>query len=135
MLIADRDGAVAIDGYDHLVHAPRAYTGMTTREFHQQGIVVRIGIDLSKIMITVPDDAKVTDSLQIDLQPIVDKLLADYGNANTDRIAPERMAVVAVSQTMKAKIFLSSLRVERRGGETKLVAYDGEIVYKRMPGK
>lgn len=135
MLIADRDGALAIDGYDRLLHTPRAYTGMTKREFREQGIMFRIGEDLSKIMVTVTDDSKVTDSLQINFQPLVDKLLADYGNANTDKIPPERMAVVAASQTTKVKLFLTSLRIERREGAAKVVAYDGEIAYKRIRGE
>jgi hypothetical protein len=135
MLIADRDGAVAIEGYDRLLHAPRAYTGMATREYRDQGTVFRIGKDLSKIMVTVSDGAKVADSLQIDLQPLVDKLLTDYGNANTDKIPAERMAIVAASSTMKVKFFLLSLRVERREGVAKVEWYDGEIAYKRVPGK
>jgi hypothetical protein len=133
LLIADRDGAVVIDGYDHLLHTSRVYEGMPTKEFHEQGIVFRIGKDLSKI--TVSDYAKVVDSLQIDLLPLVNKLMSDYGNASTDKIPPEKMTIVAASQTTKVKLFLSSLRIERHGGETKLVAYDGEIAYKSIREK
>jgi len=135
LLIADRDGALGIEGYDRLLHTSRVFAEMTKRELREQGIVFRIGDDLSKVTISVTDDAKFADSLQIDLQPLVEKLLADYGNANTDKIPPERMAIVAASQRTKVKLFLSSLRIERKEGTAKVVAYDGEIAYKTVREK
>jgi len=133
MLMADREGALAIDGYDRLLRAQHVFAGMTKREIPEQGLACRVGEDLSKIMITVSSDAKILDSLQIDLQPLVNKLLADYGNATTERIPTEKMAVVVASQTTKVKVFLSTIRIQRRGGETKVVAYDVDIAYKRTP--
>jgi hypothetical protein len=130
LLIADRDRALSIDGYDRLLRVQRVFAGMPKREFSGQELEYRVGEDLSTMTLTVSYDAKVVDSLQIDLQPLVNKLLLDYGNATTERIPNERMAIVAASQTTKVKLFLSSIRVQRRGGETKVVAFDGDIAYK-----
>ena len=135
MLMADRDGALAIEGYDHLLRAQHVFAGMTKREVPEQGVAYRVGEDLSKIMITVSSDAKILDSLQIDLQPLVNKLLADYGNATTERIPTEKMVVVAASQSTRVKIFLSNIRIQRRGGEAKVVAFDGDIAYKKTGEK
>jgi hypothetical protein len=135
MLMADRDGVLAIDGYDRLLRAPHIYAGMAKREFPDQGIAYRVGEDLSKMMITFSYEAKIIDSLQIDLQPLVNKLLADYGNAATERIPTEKMAIVAATQTTKVKLFLSNIRIQRHGAEAKVVAYDGDIAYKIIPGK
>lgn len=132
-LMADRDGVLAIDGYDRLLRAPHIYAGMAKKEFPEQGIAYRIDKDLSKMTITVSNEAKIIDSLQIDLQPLVNKLLADYGNATTDRIPTEKMAIVATSQTTKVKLFLTNIRIQRHGTEAKVVAFDGDIAYKRMP--
>ena len=135
MLMADRDGVLAIDGYDRLLRAPHIYAGMAKREFPEQGIAYRVGEDISKMVITVSSEAKIIDSLQIDLQPLLNKLLADYGNATTERIPTEKMAIVAAGQTTKVKLFVSTIRVQRHGAEAKVVAYDGDIAYKIIPGK
>ena len=129
MLMADREGSLAIDGYDRLLRAQHVFAGVAKREFPDQGIAYRVREDLSKMMITVSRDAKVVDSLQIDLQPLVSKLLSDYGNATTERIPTEKMSVVTASQTTKIKIFLSNIRIQRHAGEAKVVAYDGDIAW------
>jgi hypothetical protein len=129
MLMADREGALAIDGYDRLLRAQHVFSVVTKREFPEQGIAYRIGEDLSKMMITVSRDAKIIDSLQIDLQPLVNKLLADYGNASTERIPTEKMSVIAASQTTKVKVFFSNIRIQRHGAEAKVVSYEGDIAW------
>ncbi|MCX6142433.1 MAG: DUF4153 domain-containing protein [Ignavibacteriales bacterium] len=126
---ADRDGSLAIDGYDHMLRAQHVFSGVPKKEPSEQGISYRIGQDLSKMTVTISRDAKIVDSLSIDLQPLVNKLLADYGKATTDRIPTEKMAIVAVGQTTKVKMFLSSVRVQRHGGESTVVSYDGDIAW------
>jgi hypothetical protein len=129
VLTAARDGSLAIDGYDHLLRAQHVFSGMPKKEPSDQGLSYRIGQDLSKMTVTVSRDAKIVDSLDIDLQPLVNKLLADYGNASTDRIPPEKMAIGAATQMTRVKVFLSSIRVQRHGGEAKVVSYEGDIAW------
>jgi hypothetical protein len=105
------------------------------REFPEQGIACQVGQDLSKMMIIAVRDSRAVDSLQVDLQPLVNKLIADYGSATTDRIPTEKMSVVASSQTTRIKVFLSNVHVQRRGGEAKVIAYDAEIAYKMSSEK
>ena len=126
---ADRDGAIAIDGYDRLLRAQHVFSGMPKREPSEEGISYLIGKDLSKMTVTVSRDAKIIDSLNVDLQPLVNRLLADYGNASTDRIPTEKMAVIAATQMTKVKVFLSSIRIQRHGGEAKVVSYEGDIAW------
>lgn len=129
VLMADRNGALVVDGYDRLLRAQHVFSGMTKKEPPEQGIAYRIGQDLSTMMITVARDSKIIDSLQIDLQPLVNKLLADYGNATTDRIPTEKMTVVAASQTTRIKLFLSNIRIQRHGGKAKVESYEGDIAW------
>jgi hypothetical protein len=130
MLMADRDGALTIDGYDRLVRSQHIYSGVTKREFPEQGIGYRVGKELNKMTIAISRDSKVVDSLQIDVQPLVDKLVADYGKVTTDRIPTEKMAIVATSQTAKFKIFFSNIRIQWKAGEAKVISYEEEIAYK-----
>jgi len=135
MLMADRDGALAIDGYDRLLRTQHVPLVGKKREFPEQGIACQVGQDLSKMMIIAVRDSRAVDSLQVDLQPLVNKLIADYGSATTDRIPTEKMSVVASSQTTRIKVFLSNVHVQRRGGEAKVIAYDAEIAYKMSSEK
>jgi hypothetical protein len=135
MLMADREEALSIEGYDRLLRTQHVFAGAAKRVFPEHGLAYRIEEDLSKMIITVSRDGKSIDSLKVDLQPLVNKLLADYGNATTDRIPTDKMAVVVTSQTTKVKVFLSSIRIQRRGGEAKVVSYDGDIAYRIMGEK
>ena len=129
MLTADRDGALVLDGYERLLRAQRVFSGMAKKVIPEQGIGYRIGQDLSKMMITISRDAKIIDSLQIDLQPLVNQLVADYGKATTDRIPTERMTIVSASQTTRVKLFLSNIRLQRHVGETKVESYEADIAW------
>jgi len=128
-LMADRDGALAIDGYDRLLRGQSVFSGGTKKDFPDQEISYQIGQDLSKITIFVTRDSKTVDSLKIDLQPLVSKLVADYGNATTHKIPTEKMAVAAAGQLTKIKLFLSNIRIQRHAGESKVMSYDGDIAW------
>ena len=135
MLTADREGAIVIDGYDRLLRAQRFSSEVMKKEFPELGIAYRIGKDHSTIDITFSRGSTIIDSLQIDLQPLVNKLLADYGTVTTRKIPTERMAVVASGRTTKVKFFLSNVRLQGRKGEVKIMSYDGDIAFTVPPKK
>jgi hypothetical protein len=130
ILTADRNGSLAIDGYDHLLRSFHAFSGVPKKEPPIEGISCRISEDLSKIYVSFFRESTIVDSLSVDLQPLVNNLLSDYGNANTGSIPTEKMSVVAASNMMKVKLFLSTMRIQRRAGEAKVVSYDADIAYK-----
>jgi hypothetical protein len=129
ILTADRDGSSVIEGYDRLLRSQRVFSGVPRNEPPEQGIAYRIGQDLSKVIITLSRESRVVDSLSVDLQPLVNKLLADYGQATTNRIPVEKMAVEATGQMTKVKVFVSSMRVQRHDGGAKIVSYEMDIAW------
>jgi hypothetical protein len=132
---ADRDGSLAIDGYDRLLRGLHVYSGVPKKEPSEGGISYRIGKELSRMTIDVSRLGKVVDSLDVDLQPLVNRLLADYGNAITDRIPPEKMVVTVATRMTKVKVCLSAIRLQRHGVEAKVLSYEGDIVWveNKMP--
>jgi hypothetical protein len=130
ILSADRDGALLLEGYDCLLRTQRAYSGVTRKEFPDQGISYRIGNDLDKLTMFFSRNANEVDSLQIDLQPLIKKVSADYGNASTDKIPVEKMTIVASSQKTKVKLWFPMIRVQRSRGESKVVSYEFDLAYK-----
>ncbi len=129
-LRADRDGALAIDGYERLLRGQHFDVESMDRKFSSQGIAIRLGRDLSTMTVTISPDMQAADSLQIDLKPLADKLRAEFGNGSTDRIPPEKMAIVAANQTVIVKVFLSILRMQRHEGRWKVTSFDADIAYR-----
>jgi len=121
-LRADRDVPLEIDGYGRLLRARNISMGDTSRTITGQGITYRIGKDLRTMTVAVSHDTNAADSLRIDLRPLVDKLIAEYGNSSTDRIPPEKMSIVAASDAAAVKIFIPFLRIKRHA----LFAYNDE---------
>jgi hypothetical protein len=129
ILTADREGAMVIDGYERLLSKRHVFSGMTKREFSGEGIAVLTGTDLSTMTVTISRDMKTGDALRIDLKPLTDKLIAEYGEASTDRIPPEKMAIVVANQTTMVKVFFSTMEIQRHGGTSEVMSYDADIAY------
>jgi hypothetical protein len=129
-MTTNRDKALDIDGYEGLLRGQRVLSAVTNREFPDHGIAYRTGPDLGTMTVTVWRDATPADSMRIDLKPLVDKLLEEYGKASTDKISPEKMAIVAASPTSKIKFFLSTVRIQRHEGTSEIISFEAEIAYK-----
>jgi hypothetical protein len=129
-MTADRDRTLDIAGYELLFRGQRVHSGVVNREFSDHGIAYRVGRDLSTMTVMIWDDTKPADSLQIDLKPLVDKLIAEYGRASTDKIPPEKMAIAVTDRTIMIKIFLSTLRMQLHEGKPDVVSFEAEIAYK-----
>jgi hypothetical protein len=131
-MTTNRDKALDIDGYEGLLRGQRVLSAVTNREFPDHGIAYRTGPDLGTMTVTVWHDTTPADSMRIDLKPLVDKLLEEYGKASTDKIPPEKMAIVAASPTSKIKFFLSTVRIQRHEGTSEIISFEAEIAYKHM---
>ena len=130
-LTIDREQPLEIDGYERLLRRQRIHTGITNREFSDYGIAYRVGQDLSTVTVSVRLNTNSSDSLQIDLKPLVEKLLAEYGKVSTNKIPPEKMAIVSVDQTTMIKVFLSNISVQQHVGKLEIVSYEVDIAYKQ----
>jgi hypothetical protein len=55
--------------------------------------------------------------------------------ASTDRIPPEEMTVTAQAKNLKVKVNLWQIRLQRQGGETRPIAYEGDILFAAEKGR
>jgi hypothetical protein len=129
-LTADRDGELDIAGYERMLRARRINAGETASGFSGQGIAYHIGKDLSSMTVTVLHDKQPVDSLLIDVKPLVEKLIAAYGTASTEKIAPETMTIVAASRTAMVKAFFTTIRVRRHEGTLEILSFEVGIACK-----
>ena len=127
---ADNDKALDIGGYDRLLPKQFIHSDVTNREFADNGISYRIGQNLSAMTIAVWHDAKPADSLQIDLKPLVEKLIAEYGKVSSDNIPPEKMAIVAVKDKSMVKVLLSGITIRLHAERSEVISFEADIAYK-----
>jgi hypothetical protein len=120
---------IEVQGYDHMIRAWHMSADQKHEEYIGTGISYRLSTALDTITFVHKVEGKPADSLQIDLRPLVDKLVQDYNNVNVNNIPPETMSVSQVCPNLKVKIYLRYLNLHREAKEVKLVSYGGDILY------
>ncbi|MGE5316025.1 MAG: DUF4153 domain-containing protein [Acidobacteriota bacterium] len=129
-LKADAAQAMEIGEYDRLLNRQSFFKGGANREYAYRDMTLRVDQDLQGVTLTTAaSGARGADSVRIDLQPLVKKLAAAYANAATDHIAPEEMSITAANRTMKMKVFIFSMTIQRREGTTEVTSLEPEIAY------
>ena len=128
-LRADLERAISVDGYDHLLFAPRLTVGMTDRSDLSDRVVYGIDTALDVMTLRVVDNGATTDSVQVRLRPLVDSLLRDYGSVAGGGIPPEKMSASSVGGAMKLKVVLRRIEFRKDKGQIKPVVYDAVILY------
>jgi hypothetical protein len=126
-LSADRSGALSIDGYQHLLRTRSVFSGSAGKVYPADGISYKIGGGLDTVTFYVTRNEGATDSLQISLRPLIDKLVNSHANIN--EIPPDEMSVSDTSSGFKVKIGLQRIQLRRIDGEMKPVSYEAEILY------
>jgi hypothetical protein len=100
------------------------------KDFTDLAFSYRVNPDLDTITFAVTTEEKSIDSLQIDLHPLINQLMTDYGNFNINNIAPEKMMLSKESQTLKIKIYFRHMKLYKEESEIKPVQYSTDILYK-----
>ena len=126
-LRADPSGALDIDGYQHLLRGRSVSSGSAGKVYPADGISYRIGEGLDTVTFYFAQDEGTTDSLQLSLRPVIDKLVSGHGNLS--EIPPDEMSVSGTSYRLKVKIGLRRIQLRRIDGELKPVSYEAEILY------
>jgi hypothetical protein len=126
-LTANRSGTLSIDGYQSLLRTRSIFSGSAGKMYPADGISYRIGAELDIVTFYLNTDQGATDSLQLSLRPLIDKLVQKQGNPN--EIPPDEMSVSGASFRLKVKIGLQRIQLQRKDGEMKPVSYEAEILY------
>jgi hypothetical protein len=128
-LSSDQQSVIDVHDYDLMLRAQNVETGSLEKSFSGTDIVYCLSANLDTITFRRRSADQVIDSLQIDLRPLVDKMLQDYGNTNVSKISAEKMSVSKITAGMKVKVYLRYINLRRAEG-VKIVDYMMDILYK-----
>ncbi|MCX6133034.1 MAG: DUF4153 domain-containing protein [Ignavibacteriales bacterium] len=128
VFFTDKERPMEIGGYDQMWRGQRFIAG-ETKSVSNGTIRYRLDAGMNSVTIFAPGDGTPSDSLVVDLGPAIDGLVKSYGFGNNNRVAPEKMSAGAANEHFKVKVNLTFLRIERKAGVLKPMAYDGDILY------
>jgi hypothetical protein len=133
ILSADRERSRDISGYDRMLRAQHLVKD-SFQSLLEGDVRYRMDPGMYVMLLEVKRGGE-TDSVRVDFRQIVERLLKDYGMASTDRIPPEEMTVTAQAKNLKVKVNLWQIRLQRQGGETRPIAYEGDILFAAEKGR
>jgi hypothetical protein len=126
-LRADQSGSLSVDGYQHLLRTRSVFSGSAGKVYPADEISYKIGEGLDTLTFYFTQVEGLTDSLQLSLRPLIDKLVSGHGNPN--EIPPEEMSMSGTSDRLKVKICLRRIELRRIDGEMKPDSYEADILY------
>jgi len=125
---------VPVAGYDHLVQATyrKYYPDKASSDVDTLQEVVTTQ---DSIILNIISDAVVTDTLVMDLRPLIDSLTTAYGASRKREIPAEKAIAEFESDGVRAKIVLLSMYAQRTDETIELRNYDALILYSVVKGE
>jgi hypothetical protein len=124
----DLRSPVMTSGYDHLVRASLGRSDADTTASNDDTLC-QVLTTPDSIVLRIVRDTVATDSLVMDLRPLIDNVTAAYGSLRGQEIPAEEATAEYVFAGMRAKIIILSMTVQRTEDTTKLTHYDALILY------
>ncbi|MCX6833037.1 MAG: DUF4153 domain-containing protein [candidate division Zixibacteria bacterium] len=124
-----RQRTLPVAGYQRLV--PEQYINPNSREqkFAADGIAYRVDSSLWVMTFVAMTDSITTESLQVDLHPVIDALTAEYGPGGGVDIPPLKLSAVAAGDRLKVGVYLRRIQLERRDDILNPTYYVADILY------
>jgi hypothetical protein len=127
---SNQAGIIDVQGYDRMIREQYLDIDQDNKVITDQEFRYRVNSKLDTITFIVTPKETVPDSLQIDLLPRFNQLLADYGNINVTNIPPEKMMVKTENQNLRVKIYFRFINLHREENLVKPMEYSADILYK-----
>jgi hypothetical protein len=129
-LRSNQAGLIDIHGYDRMIRGQYVNTDQDQKVFTDQELRYRVNSTLDTITFSIAYEGTIPDSLPVDLDPLFNKLQADYGAINVTEIPPEKMMVMAENQNLRIKIYFRFITLHRDENLVKPMAYNADFLYK-----
>jgi hypothetical protein len=126
---ADPAHALEVAGYQHLWRGSVFTNDRKRKEVSGGGFAYATSPELDTLTLYAMRDAQPTDSLRIDVRPLVERLLAEYQHTNAMNIPPEKMSLAASSEGMRVKIYFPQILAHRQDSLLKFTTYECVILY------
>ena len=131
-LRSDQKPAIDIDGYDRMIRQQYISDERNKVAFTNLGFSYRVNPNLDTIIFAITTKEKLADSLQVDLHPLIDQLLADYGNFNVNNIPPEKLMLSKENRNLKIRVYFRYIHLLKEENKTKPIEYSVDILYKKI---
>ncbi len=127
---SDQGVVINIQGYDRMIR--RQYISIERNKKVSTDLIFsyRVNANIDTITFMVAPEEKLLDSLQIDIHPLINQLLANYGNFNVNNIPPEKMMLDKENQNLKIKIYFHNIKLHKEENKIKPIEYSVDILYK-----
>jgi hypothetical protein len=133
VLSIDLEKSLSVEGYNRMIRAQYIITGRSESKFPDDHVRYQIGTSFDTLALFFERDGKDVDSICAPLRPVVDRVLAEYGNINPVNVDPEKMTAVASTATMKMKIYLRRVQLKRSEGGIVPESYSLDLLYSILP--
>jgi len=127
---SDQGAAINIQGYDRMIRRQYISIEQNKKVFTDLMLSYHVNTNLDTITFVVFPEEKLLDSLEIDLHPLINQLLADYSNFNVNNIPPEKMMLGKENQNLKIKIYFHHIKLHKAKSKIRPMEYGADILYK-----
>lgn len=128
-LRSDQAGVIDVDGYERMIRQQYVSHDRRKKDFTDLAFSYRVNSNLDTIIFVITTHEKLADSLQINLHPLIDRLLADYGDFNVNNIPPEKMMLSKENQNLKVRVCFRYIHLRKTENKTEPTEYSVDILY------
>lgn len=129
-LRSDLRGVIEVQGYDRMIRRQHVSLEQNKKVFTGLGFSYQVNSNLDTIMFVVTREAQRLDSLQIDLHPLIHRLLVDYRDVSVNNIPPEKMMLDKENRNLKLKIYFRYIHFRKEESKIKPIEYGVDILYR-----
>jgi hypothetical protein len=124
-----RQRTLSVAGYQRLI--PEQYINPDSREqkFAADGFAWRVDSSLWVMTFVATIDSIAAESLQVDLHPVIDALMVEYGPGGGEDIPPLKLSAVAAGDRLKVGVYLRRIHLERKDDILNPTYYLADILY------
>lgn len=120
---------VPVAGYQRLIPEQQINAEWREQKFAADGIAWRVDSSLWVMTFVATIDSITAESLQVDLHPVIDALMAEYGPGGGEDIPPQKLSAVAAGDRLKVGVYLRRIHLERKDDILNPTYYTADILY------
>ncbi len=125
----DRRRAVAIAGFQHLIMDQYIRPDERGQKFSADGFSYAVDTSLWVMTFVNTTDSVVAESLEVNLHPLIDALIAEYGPGGGEDIPPQKMSISVIGTALKIQVCLKRIHLQRKNEVLSPTFYSANILY------
>lgn len=127
----DQEVSVDIRGYERLIRFQYMGRGGVKKEVPEEQMRFRLSGNLDTLTIMAGNVGAGERRLELDLLSVASSLVGEYSFESVANVPPEKMIVTGSADGIRAKVYIRSIQVRRRGEEVEVNDVSVDIVYSK----